>query len=89
MFGPNSIFDKIRYLIRLKKVLEKCSCQLAKKSDKTLDSIIMLRFGKTKVTKEEFYGAAKPIRIWDINVDNKVISKLIETKIIPSIWLDI
>ena len=45
----------------------------------------MLRFGKTKVTKEEFYGAAKPIRIWDINVDNKVISKLIETKIIPSI----
>ena len=40
----------------------------------------MLRFGKTKVAKEEFYGAKKPIKIWDVNVDNIVISKLIETK---------
>ena len=41
----------------------------------------MLRFGETKVTKEKFYAAKKkPIKIWDINVDNIVISKLIETK---------
>ena len=40
----------------------------------------MLRFGKTKVAKEKFYVAKKPINIWDVNVDNIVISKLDETK---------
>ena len=37
----------------------------------------MLRFGKTK---EEFYHAKKPVDIWDVNVDNAFISKLIKTK---------
>ena len=40
----------------------------------------MLRFGETKVTKEKFYAAKKPIKIWDVNVDNIVISKLVKTK---------
>ena len=40
----------------------------------------MLRSGKTKVAKEQFYGAEKPIKIWNINVDNIVILKLVETK---------
>ena len=40
----------------------------------------MLRFGKIKVAKEEFYGAQKPLKISDVNVDNIVISKLVETK---------
>ena len=40
----------------------------------------MLRFRKTKVAKETFYGAKQPIKIWDINVDNIVISKLVESK---------
>ena len=40
----------------------------------------MLRFSKTKVAKETFYGAEKPINSWDVNVDNIVISKLVETK---------
>ena len=35
---------------------------------------------KTKVAKEFFYGARKPIKILDVDVDNIVISKLIETK---------
>ena len=35
----------------------------------------MLRFDKTKVTKEKFYAATKPINIWDVNIDNIVISK--------------
>ena len=26
----------------------------------------MLRFGKTKVAKEEFSGVKKPIKIWDV-----------------------
>ena len=34
----------------------------------------MFRFGETKVAKKKFYGALK------VNVDNKVNSKLIETK---------
>ena len=32
----------------------------------------MLRFGKIKVAKEEFYGAKKPIKNWDLYVDNIV-----------------
>ena len=42
----------------------------------------MLKFGEKNVTKETFYAAKKPIKIWDVNVDNIVVSKLIETKII-------
>ena len=45
------------------------------------DSIVMLTFGKTKVTKKkEFLWRKKLIKIWDVDVDNTVISKLIETK---------
>ena len=40
----------------------------------------MLRFGETKVTKEKFYVAKKPIKIWGVNVDNIVLSKLVETE---------
>ena len=45
------------------------------------DIIIMLRFGETKAAKEKFYGAKKIMNIWDVNVDNIVISKLVETKV--------
>lgn len=44
------------------------------------DRIIMLKFDKTKVVKEEFSGAKKPINIWEVDVDNIVISNLIERK---------
>ena len=37
-------------------------------------------FGKTKPAKEEFYGAKRPLKNCDVNVDNIVISKLIEAK---------
>ena len=37
----------------------------------------MVRFGKKEITKKP---AKKPRKIWDVNVHNKVISKLIETK---------
>ena len=40
----------------------------------------MLSFEEKKVTKEKFYDAKKPIKIWDVNVGNIVISKLSETK---------
>ena len=34
----------------------------------------MLRFGKTKIAKEKFYAAKKPIKIWDVNFENKPIN---------------
>ena len=40
----------------------------------------MLRFGETKVTKEKFYVAKKLTKIWDVNVDNVLISKLVKAK---------
>ena len=40
----------------------------------------MMKSGETKRAKETFYAAKKPINIWDVNVDNIVISKLIQTK---------
>ena len=39
----------------------------------------MLRFGEKKVTKKRFI-LQKSIKVWDVNVYNIVISKLIETK---------
>ena len=50
--------------------LEKKIYQLTKKQwQDFLESIIMLWFGETTVTKEEFYGTKKPIKIWNVNVD--------------------
>ena len=40
----------------------------------------MLTFGKTKVAKDGFYVAKTPVKVWDINVANMVISKLVEVK---------
>ena len=45
------------------------------KDKKFYDSIIILRFGKTKVAKEEFYSTKKTRKNWDLGVDNIVISK--------------
>ena len=33
-----------------------------------------------KVAKEKLYGAKKPRKVWDVKVDNRVISELAETK---------
>ena len=40
----------------------------------------MVRFGEREIAKETFDAVKKPIKIWDVNVDNMVILKLIETK---------
>ena len=40
----------------------------------------MLRFGETKVAEEKFYAAKKVKKIWDVDLNNIVISKLIKTK---------
>ena len=60
----------------------KSSNQLAKKQSQIFFfcSIKITTFGQKKVTKEKFCATKKPIKIWNVNVDNIVISKLIETK---------
>ena len=41
----------------------------------------MVRFGEKEIAIEKFYAVKKPINIWDVNVDNIVITKIIDTKI--------
>ena len=45
----------------------------------------MMKFGKTEIAKGKFYAAKKLIKIWNVHVDNIVISKLVLKKLIPSI----
>ena len=40
----------------------------------------MVRFGEKEIVKEKFYPAKIPIKIWDCNIHNIVISKLVKTK---------
>ena len=40
----------------------------------------MLRFEETKIAKEKFYTAIKPLKVWNANVENVAISKLVKTK---------
>ena len=40
----------------------------------------MLKFGETKVANEKIYAAKKSIKVWDVNVENIFISKLVKTK---------
>ena len=39
-----------------------------------------MKFGEREIAKENFYAAKRPIKIWDVNVDNIFISKLVKTK---------
>ena len=47
---------------------------------KKIVNLIILKFDTTKVSREEFYGAKKPMRFWYVNWDNIIISKLVESK---------
>ena len=47
-----------------------------KQSQNVFYSIIMVKTGKIEVAKEDLYAAKKLIKIWDVNVDNIIISKL-------------
>ena len=49
----------------------------------------MLRFGEIKIVKKKKLCCKKPINIRYVNDDNIVISKLVKTKVIVSISLDI
>ena len=39
-----------------------------------------MRFREREIAKAKFHAAKKPIKMWDVNVDNIVISKLVKTK---------
>ena len=43
-------------------------------------NIIMLRSGEREIAREKVYAAKKPIKIWNVYVDNVVISKLVKIK---------
>ena len=43
-------------------------------------NVIILKQKKREIAKEKFYAAKKPIKIWDVNVNNIAISKSIKTK---------
>ena len=40
----------------------------------------MVKFGDKEITNERLYTAKRPTKIWDVNVDNEVTSKLAKTK---------
>ena len=39
-----------------------------------------MRSGDREIAKEKFYAAERSIKIWDVDVDNVVISKLVKRK---------
>ena len=43
-------------------------------------SVILVKFGKAEIAKETIYAPKKPIKIWDFNVENIVISKSVKIK---------
>ena len=51
---------------------------ISKKIMTKIHNILMI--WRDKSSKRKVYGAEKPINIWDVNIDNIVISKLVETK---------
>ena len=48
----------------------------------------MLKYVETKILKEIFYDAKKLINIRDINANNTVISKLVETRTNPKYLIE-
>ena len=40
----------------------------------------MMILREREIAKKKFYDAKRPIEIWDVNVDNIVISKLVKKK---------
>ena len=62
-------------IILIKSVLNK------NKSHYFFHRIIMVRFGEKKIRKRKNHAAKRPIKIWNVNVDNILISKLIDTSI--------
>ena len=40
----------------------------------------MIKFLKTEIVKENIYAAKNQMKIWDVNIDNILISKLVSTK---------
>ena len=40
----------------------------------------MIKFVKTEIAKENLYAAKNHMKIWDVNIDNILISKLVKTK---------
>ena len=73
----NSVLDKDQSYYYFNIFLGKCTYQLKNIHKNVFDSIIMLRFGETKISNVKFYAAKKPLNIWNVNIDDIVTSNLI------------
>ena len=40
----------------------------------------MVKFGEEEIGKEKFHVSKKAIKIWDVNVDNVIMSNLVKRK---------
>ena len=68
-------------MLLLYDILREIFVSVSKNNHKIVfDSIIILRFGETKIAKEKFSSVKNRLCIWDVNINNIVISKLIKTK---------
>ena len=68
-------------MLLLYDILREIFVSVSKNNHKIVfDSIIILRFGETKIAKEKFSAVKNRLCIWDVNINNIVISKLIKTK---------
>ena len=43
-------------------------------------SIKIVKFGERAIAKENFYAEKRPIKVWNVYVNNIVISKLVKAK---------
>ena len=72
-----SVINKDKNHYYYKFFLEKCSYELAKKQPQIfINSIIMVKLGDREIAKEKFHASKRSIKIWDVNVNNIVISYL-------------
>ena len=71
----DAIYDKIRYLVTIRScityIIFHYSVKIKVGSKDSLPD---------RTVKEQFYAAKKPIQIWNLNVENIAVSKIIETK---------
>ena len=68
------------YYYYYKVLFEKCSYRSRSNHNFFFPKYNMARFGEKEIAKEKFHAAKKPIKNFDINVDNIVHWKLIERK---------
>ena len=73
-----SVLNKGKVTTTIKYVQKNIINQL--KNKKNVHTMIILSFREKEIAEEKFYTSKKPIEIWDVNVNNILVSKLVKTK---------